>query len=73
MCVCVCVCVWVGGCAAFLCRIFVGLEKLKVLRASQNQLTALPHEVGVLELQELDLHCNKLAALPQWLLVKLSQ
>lgn len=55
------------------CRIFVSLEKLKVLRASQNQLTVLPHEIGVVEVQELDLHCNKLVALPQWLLVKLSQ
>lgn len=61
------------ACTAILCRIFVGLEKLKVLRASENQLTVLPHEVGVLGLQELDLHCNKLVALPQWLLVKLSQ
>ena len=73
-------CIWVSieplvVCAVYVihCRIFVSLEKLKVLRASQNQLTVLPHEIGVVEVQELDLHCNKLVALPQWLLVKLSQ
>ena len=68
---------WLHVCCVYTyvvyCRIFVSLEKLKVLRASQNQLTVLPHEIGVLEVQELDLHCNKLVALPQWLLVKLSQ